>query len=78
MSALHGEEDNRWAAPSLLQGNRDLAEVAGKLDSGAGPLQGDPYALFIPELNASKPSNEGAAASNGVVGAGEIGDLPDT
>ena len=62
----YGKEENRWTASSLLQGNRDLAEVAGKLHSRAGPLKGDPYALVIPELNTSKP----------VIGAGEIGDLP--
>jgi hypothetical protein len=43
-----------------------------------GPCRAILTPLFIPELNASKPSNEGAAASNGVVGAGEIGDVPDT
>ena len=44
---------------------------------GLGPLQGDLHALFIPQLNASEAANEGAAATDGAVGAGEVADLPD-
>ena len=44
---------------------------------GLGSLQGDLYALLIPQLNAPEAANEGAAATDGAVGAGEIADLPD-
>jgi hypothetical protein len=40
------------------------------------PLQGELHTFFIRQVNASEAANEGAAATDGAVGAGKVADLP--
>ena len=53
-----------------------FAEVRGKLHTSLGPSQREPYAVFIPQLNAPDSANEGTASTDGAVGAGKVADLP--
>src|SRR5882672_2393702 len=64
------------ACADLLQRNVDTAEVGSEFHSRFKPLQGDPHAVLIRQVNASDAANEGAAATDRAVGAGKVALLP--